>query len=325
MLANGYEQLEHIAEDDLVEIDWGSTAFVDTIDALLCHLRVFDRTAVRGWSKTRRARHQPTVKELVSRKGIPERFAGLTVAYLEHARSRLGYTHATIKARVQNIARFWSFIAETVSAHWTHSEGEHNPELASAVKRAASDVAVFEAVAVAFEREDLAVVNEPVDHRGGGDLRAEDLAPARERLVAGHDHRRAFVASGVKQGLIAYRIAAHAADLARGNTRAARWDRKLSEARFSFDWCEQFGLSLDPETAQAGPGAASWRLRLRPATRRGRPPTPPTPASASRLHNGPPARVAAHHGRANGCVFWRGRGAVDETVGVTVGHLHGPV
>ncbi len=58
-------------------------------------------------------------------------------------------------------------------------------------------------------------------------------------------------AEDVKQGLIAYRIAAHAADLARGNRRAAAWDRKLSQARFSFDWREQFALSLDPETAQA--------------------------------------------------------------------------
>jgi phosphomethylpyrimidine synthase len=58
-------------------------------------------------------------------------------------------------------------------------------------------------------------------------------------------------AEDVKQGLIAYRIAAHAADLARGDRRAAQWDRKLSEARFAFDWREQFALSLDPETAQA--------------------------------------------------------------------------
>lgn len=55
----------------------------------------------------------------------------------------------------------------------------------------------------------------------------------------------------VKQGLIAYRIAAHAADLARGSRRAARWDRKLSEARFAFDWNEQFRLALDPETARS--------------------------------------------------------------------------
>jgi phosphomethylpyrimidine synthase len=55
----------------------------------------------------------------------------------------------------------------------------------------------------------------------------------------------------VKQGLIAYRIAAHAADLARGSKRAAAWDRELSQARFSFDWRRQFELSIDPDTARA--------------------------------------------------------------------------
>jgi phosphomethylpyrimidine synthase len=56
-------------------------------------------------------------------------------------------------------------------------------------------------------------------------------------------------AADVKDGLIAYRIAAHAADLARGNKHAAQWDRALSQARFSFDWDRQFELSLDPERA----------------------------------------------------------------------------
>jgi len=58
-------------------------------------------------------------------------------------------------------------------------------------------------------------------------------------------------AEDVKQGLIAYRIAAHAADLARGNRRAAQWDRELSQARFGFDWRRQFELAVDPETARA--------------------------------------------------------------------------
>ncbi|HEY0279152.1 MAG TPA: phosphomethylpyrimidine synthase ThiC [Solirubrobacterales bacterium] len=57
-------------------------------------------------------------------------------------------------------------------------------------------------------------------------------------------------AEDVKQGLIAYRIAAHAADVARGNRAAAAWDRELSEARFGFDWERQFELSLDPDTAR---------------------------------------------------------------------------
>ncbi len=58
-------------------------------------------------------------------------------------------------------------------------------------------------------------------------------------------------AEDVKQGLIAYRIAAHAADLARGDKHAAEWDRELSQARFSFDWRRQFELSLDPDIARS--------------------------------------------------------------------------
>ena len=58
-------------------------------------------------------------------------------------------------------------------------------------------------------------------------------------------------AEDVRQGLVAYRIAAHAADLARGNRAAYRWDRAISEARFAFDWRRQFELAIDPERAQA--------------------------------------------------------------------------
>lgn len=57
-------------------------------------------------------------------------------------------------------------------------------------------------------------------------------------------------AEDVKQGLVAYRIAAHAADLARGRAGAADWDRELSEARYAFDWRRQFELAIDPETAR---------------------------------------------------------------------------
>jgi phosphomethylpyrimidine synthase len=55
----------------------------------------------------------------------------------------------------------------------------------------------------------------------------------------------------VKQGLIAYKIAAHAADLAKGHPRAREWDDALSKARFEFRWRDQFNLSLAPETAEA--------------------------------------------------------------------------
>ncbi len=55
----------------------------------------------------------------------------------------------------------------------------------------------------------------------------------------------------VKAGVIAYKIAAHAADLAKGHPRARVWDDALSKARFEFRWEDQFNLSLDPVTARA--------------------------------------------------------------------------
>ena len=55
----------------------------------------------------------------------------------------------------------------------------------------------------------------------------------------------------VKAGVIAYKIAAHAADLAKGHPHARAWDDALSKARFEFRWEDQFNLSLDPATARA--------------------------------------------------------------------------
>jgi phosphomethylpyrimidine synthase len=54
----------------------------------------------------------------------------------------------------------------------------------------------------------------------------------------------------VKAGVIAYKIAAHAADLAKGHPGAQDRDDALSKARFEFRWRDQFNLSLDPETAR---------------------------------------------------------------------------
>jgi phosphomethylpyrimidine synthase len=54
----------------------------------------------------------------------------------------------------------------------------------------------------------------------------------------------------VKAGVIAYKIAAHAADLAKGHPGAQAWDDALSDARFGFRWEDQFHLALDPDTAR---------------------------------------------------------------------------
>ena len=55
----------------------------------------------------------------------------------------------------------------------------------------------------------------------------------------------------VKAGMIAYKIAAHAADVAKGHPGAQAWDDALSKARFEFRWDDQFNLSIDPETARS--------------------------------------------------------------------------
>ena len=54
----------------------------------------------------------------------------------------------------------------------------------------------------------------------------------------------------VKDGIITYKIAAHAADLAKGHPGAAIRDNALSKARFEFRWDDQFNLGLDPDTAK---------------------------------------------------------------------------
>ncbi len=55
----------------------------------------------------------------------------------------------------------------------------------------------------------------------------------------------------VKDGIITYKIAAHAADLAKGHPGAQARDNALSKARFEFRWEDQFNLSLDPDTARS--------------------------------------------------------------------------
>ncbi len=54
----------------------------------------------------------------------------------------------------------------------------------------------------------------------------------------------------VKTGVITYKIAAHAADVAKGHPMAQHWDDALSKARFEFRWEDQFNLALDPDTAR---------------------------------------------------------------------------
>lgn len=76
------------------------------------------------------------------------------------------------------------------------------------------------------------------------------VGTARLCYVTPKEHLGLPNAEDVKQGVIAYKISAHAADVARGRKGAQDRDDALSKARFEFDWNEQFHLSLDLEKAQ---------------------------------------------------------------------------
>ncbi len=64
------------------------------------------------------------------------------------------------------------------------------------------------------------------------------------------EHLRLANRDDVKEGIIASRIAAHAADIAKGIPGAKEWDRKMAQARARLDWEEQFSLAIDPEKAR---------------------------------------------------------------------------
>ena len=70
----------------------------------------------------------------------------------------------------------------------------------------------------------------------------------------------------VHDGVITYKIAAHAADLAKGHPGAQARDNALSKARFEFRWEDQFNLGLDPETARNSTTRPCPRRRTRPRT-----------------------------------------------------------
>jgi len=64
------------------------------------------------------------------------------------------------------------------------------------------------------------------------------------------EHLRLPSIDDVREGVIASRIAAHAADIARGNQKAIAWDNELSKAKIDLDWKKMISLCIDPEKAQ---------------------------------------------------------------------------
>jgi len=83
----------------------------------------------------------------------------------------------------------------------------------------------------------------------GGAIAAEAGADFLCYVTAG-EHLRLPDVNEVREGVIATRIAAHAADIAKGVPGAAEWDNRMSRARKNLDWDQQIAISIDPDTAR---------------------------------------------------------------------------
>ena len=67
----------------------------------------------------------------------------------------------------------------------------------------------------------------------------------------------------VREGIVAHKIAAHAADVALGKAGAIEKDHAMSDARYAFDWNKQFELSFDPKKQESFTMRACQKMRLR--------------------------------------------------------------
>src|SRR2546428_529142 len=135
-----------------------------------------------------------------------------------HAGVRLGYIHLTADRVTGIVSRGGSIMAKWCLAH-------HQESFLYTHIREINEIMRTYDVAYSFGAALLCYVT-PKEHLG---------LPNRD---------------DVKVGVITYKIAAHAADLAKGHPGARERDDALSRARFEFRWRDQFNLSLDPETAE---------------------------------------------------------------------------
>ena len=185
-----------------------------------------------------------------------------------HAGIRLAYIHLTANRRTGIVSRGGSIMAKWCMAH--HKESflyTHFEDICDIMK----------SYDVAFSLGDglrPGCASDANDEAQFAELHT--LGPLTIDIAPGYDHIASAIGAAmigwmgtamlcyvtpkehlglpdrddVKQGIIAYKIAAHAADVAKGHPGARARDDALSQARFDFRWQDQFNLGLDPETAK---------------------------------------------------------------------------
>ena len=167
LLARGYRSLAQITEHDLTTIPTWSPG-TDTLDAALCSMGVFTRTAQRGPTRRlRRGRH--SVADLVAMAKIPERFRAATTLYLETYATRITPLYASQRCKASALGYFWRFMSDRY------------PEVASSADVLPAHARAYVPYVIAQARE-----GQPQDDRGETSVRTM----AHSRLV----HLRTYFA-----------------------------------------------------------------------------------------------------------------------------------
>ncbi len=114
ILAQGYWAIEEFKEADLFESDdlrplrnFGGR---DALDAALCLAGVFRRTSQRGIFRRRGPMKAPTLGDMVEKSKCPDHFKDVTLQYLLEYSERISSKHGTLRAKLQGLTRFWSYI-----------------------------------------------------------------------------------------------------------------------------------------------------------------------------------------------------------------------
>lgn len=124
--------LRDVREADLIDV-WqqsGRCTGADALDAALCSLGVFARTPLRGIARSKRPKPGAAIEDYVGLFRVPAQFREVTLLYIQHYRVRVSARYSTLRAKIQQLARFWIFIDEAYPT--LRSSADIRPEHARA-------------------------------------------------------------------------------------------------------------------------------------------------------------------------------------------------
>lgn len=118
LLTKDLWDLRDIREADMINVKRQANGYVgaDALDAALCLAGIFARTPLRGIARSKRPKPGAAIEDYVGLFRVPERFRGVTLLYVQHYRIRVSSRYATLRAKIQQLARFWIFIDEIYPA-----------------------------------------------------------------------------------------------------------------------------------------------------------------------------------------------------------------